>query len=251
MKRMKRLHRLLAAATLALALFAGGCMGQKEPEQAPEQKEGTEKKDDKKQEKNPVVQGADKMQSKLGDLRDALETGDPTEVRRQARQLDDTWEGFEQKVEAKNPDMYDQVETSLNIVLAGVQLVPINTKVMQAEMDRLDQKLDQLKETKGERPKPEQVDMETGAAAMRHGLTRLNDAAEAGDTAKMQEHATAVDRSWTQFEAEVKEQSKQDYEAIEDSLHSILAQVKASPVDKEKLKEETGKLDAKLEELTK
>jgi|GEM_PF-6087131 len=241
-----RLSRIALVVVLSLVLLLTGCKGKQQPERAPEQKKGGGEKQE-----DPIKSGASKMQSELEDLRGALQTGDTNEVSTQARELDDAWEGFEDKVEAKNPEMYDDVEGPLNNVLAGVALVPFDTNVISAEIDRLDKQLDELKETKGEPAKPKKVDMKTGASATRQRLSELKSAVDSGDTAKMQEKAKAVDRSWTQFEDEVREQSKEDHGAVEDSLHAILAGVKSSPVDKQKVKQQADKMDAKLAGMTK
>jgi iron uptake system EfeUOB component EfeO/EfeM len=251
---MNRLHRLVTAAalTLTLSMSLPGCMAKRQPQQAPEPKqEQGSKKGAAKKPKDPIVTGVDQMKSELGDLRDALKAGDTNEVTKQARELDDAWGRFEQKVATKNAELHDQIETSLNAILAGVQVAPGSTKAVESEIDKLDQKLDTLKQTRGEPPTLKQVDMKTGAAAMRYGLSELKKAVETGDTAKMQEQAKAVDRAWKQFKAEVKQKRKQQYEAIEDSMHALLAEVKKSPVDKEKLKQQTDKLDGQLAELTK
>lgn len=250
---MTRLPRLLIAAILALALAMPGCAGQKQPQKSPEKTEKQTKKNGKtkkEKEKDPIASGANKMQSALSDLKESLDSGDTNEVREKARKLDDSWESFERKVEEKNPDMYNQVETSLNIVLAGVQIAPFDTNVISAEIDKLDNTLGELEETKGKAEEPEKVDPKTGAAAMRQRLTDLESAVDSGDTAKMQEQAKAVDRSWTQFEGEVKKKDKTQYEMVEDHLHAILAGVKASPVDKNKLKQQISNLDAQLKELS-
>ncbi len=254
---MERLPRLLAAALLTLALTVSGCMGQRAPERAPEDtekksdKKPSEKSGDTKKSEDPVASGAGKMQSQLADLREALNTGDPNEVRRQARKIDDTWEGYERRLESRNPDMYNRVEASLNAVLAGVQVVPFNNGVIGAAMDSLSNTLEQVKDTKGVREEPKKVDPKTGAAAMRQHLSELNKAVDSGDTAKMQEKATAVDRAWTQFEDAVRSKSKKQYETVEDHLHAILAGVRASPVDKNKVKQQISGLDKQLEGLSK
>lgn len=254
---MKSLLRAMTAAVLAAALVLPGCGGQQEPQRSPEKKEqksekkNGEKKGGDKKKQDPIVSGANKMQTKLDELSAALKAGDQNEVLKESRELDDSWESFEQKVEAKNPDLHAQVEDSLNRVLAGAQLVPFDNNVIQNEIKVLDQKLSTLKETKGAKDEPKKVDKKTGAAAMRQHLTELKQATEKGDTAKMQEKAKAAEKAWTQFETEVRESSQKDYEAVEDSLHTTLAEVKASPPDKEKLKSEIEKLDKKLTELSK
>lgn len=251
---MKSLLRAMTAAALAAVLVLPGCAGRQEPQKSPEKKEQkSEKKNGDKKEKkeDPIVSGADKMQTELGNLKSALESGNQNDVIKESRQLDDAWEGFEQKVQTKNPDMYDDIEASLNKVLAGAQLVPFDNRVISNEIKVLDRKLDQLKETTGKQSAPKKVDKKTGAAAMRQHLDELKKASESGDTAKMQEKAKAADKAWTQFEDEVRTESEKDYNAVEDSLHSILNEVKASPPDKEKLKKEIEKLDKKLEELAK
>lgn len=222
-------------------------MSRQAPQKAPEQKQ----QQAEKKEKDPIVSGADAMQSELEDLRTALKAGNADGVSQQARQLDDAWEGFERKLAAKNYQLHEQVKASLHSVLAAAQLVPTDTRGITAEIDKLDQKLNEVKHTKGKAPKPEQVELKTGAAAMRHGLVELGAAVDTGDTAKMQEKAGAVERSWTQFEDEVHDRSKKTYRSIEDSLHALMAQVKVWPVDKAKLKQQISKLDAQLADLMK
>lgn len=248
--RMNKLQRAVTAALLALAVGLAGCGAKREPERSPEKKEQGEEKG-KGKEKDPIESGAKAMKKELSALRDVIGSGDTAEVRAQAQKLDDTWEKFERKVEAKNPRMYDQIESSLNIILAGVQVVPADNRLINTEIDKLEASLDQLQETKGKPEQPKKVDVQTGAAAMRHQLAQLKTAAEAGDTAKIQEHAEAADRSWTQFEQEIKEKDEEQYRKIEDALHALLAEVKASPPDKQKLNEAITKLDAELEKLTK
>lgn len=147
---MTKLQRALLATFLAFSVSLGGCMGQKEPERAPEKKEQQGKNQGDAKEKDPIETGAGKMQKRLAE--------------------------------------YARIEGSLNKILVAVQVVPLNNKLVSAEIDRLDAGLDELKETKGERPKPEKVDMKTGGAAMRHGLAELSSATDAGDTARMQGH---------------------------------------------------------------
>lgn len=249
---MTRVHRFIIASILTLAVSLTGCMGKKEPERSPEKKEDqAESKGESKKEEDPIASGSSKMQAKLSQLREALAANDATQVRKQARALDDSWESFERRVETKNPDMYARVERSLNAVLTGATLVPVDNRAIQAEMDRLDTTLQELKESKGTPEKLQKVDIKTGAAAMRHQLTALRTAVDSGDTAKMQEQTKAVDRSWTQFETEVKEKQKTRHAAIEDQLHAIWAGVNKSPVDKAGVKQHIDKLDAELEAVSK
>lgn len=244
---MTGMTRLLTAGLLTLALGVSGCMGKQQPERSVEPKEQKEEKGgDTTDQADPIEEGATQMQSKLAGLKEALEVGDPNKIQDQARAFDATWESFEAKVERKTPEMYARVETSHHLILAGVQLIPLDRNVVMAEIDRLERKLEELKQTKGERQDLQRVDTRIGAAAMRQGLAELKLVVDAGDTAKMQEKVKLVDQSWARFKAEVKAQHKEAYAAIEDSFHTIVAKVGAWPVDKNALNQQIDKLDDQL-----
>jgi iron uptake system EfeUOB component EfeO/EfeM len=257
---VKRLYRALMAVGLAAALCLTGCAKPKQPEKSPE-KSSSRKQNGKsnakgggggsEKQQDPMAKGAEQMQTKAQSLQDAVASGSTTDARKRARELDDAWEAIKPKVMSKNAPLHDQIESSMNKILAEAQLVPIDNALITAELNKLNSSLDQLKETKGQTEGDKKVDMKTGAAAMRFELSEVKKATTSGDTAKMQEHAKAADKVWSQFKDEAKEKSKDDYSAIEDSMHTLLAQVKESPVNKEKLTQVITKLDGELEKLTK
>ena len=266
---VKRLYRVLTAIGLAAALCLTGCAKQKQPEKSPE-KSSSQKQNGKggggggksngkgkgggggsEAQEDPIAKAASQMKTKAQSLQDAVGSGSTTDARKRARELDDAWEGVKSKVASKNAPLHDQIESSMNKILSEAQLVPLDNALITGEINRLQSSLDQLKENKGSQDTNQKVDMKTGAAAMRFELSEIKKATTSGDTAKMQEHAKAADKAWSQFKDEAKEKSKDDYSAIEDSMHTLLAQVKESPVNKEKLTQVITKLDGQLEKLTK
>jgi len=248
---MTSISRFFVIALIAMVVGVSGCGGRQQPEQSPEPtEEKAEKGGDQKEEEDPIVKGTTQMRSELAGLKQALETGDANKIQDQARAVDASWEAFEQKVERKDPEMYARVETSHHLILAAIPLMPkIDRTLIMSEIDRLDRKLEELKQTKGERQAPEKVDRQTGSAAMRQGLAELRQAVGQGDTAHMQQKVKLVDQAWTQFKAEVKEHQREAYMTIEDSFHALLAKVEARPVDRAALNQLIDQLDAQITQL--
>jgi iron uptake system EfeUOB component EfeO/EfeM len=94
-----------------------------------------------------------------------------------------------------------------------------------------------------------QSSLEAGVAKMRQVLTDTQKAVAAGDTAKAQLDAKAVDEAWEKFEDQVRDKSKDLYAKIEDQLQLIQAATKASPVDSKVVGEAVTKLNGLLDDL--
>lgn len=94
-----------------------------------------------------------------------------------------------------------------------------------------------------------QSPMEAGVAAMRQVLADAQKAVAAGDAAKAQAQAKAVDAAWEKFEDQARDKSKDLYAKIEDQIQLIQAATKATPMDSKIAGDAGAKLNALLDEL--
>lgn len=245
-------RRLLTALALIAALALPACAG-RAPEKAPEKsaEKGDKKGNQKEKESDPVQEGTKKMRSELDELRAAVNANDQAGARKSAQALDETWEKIEGKVRSRDADAYDRVERPLHAVISGVGVSPLDQAVVGDQIDVLDEQLAQLgksKQSGGTASK--KVDIRIGAAAMRYNLQAVNQALEK-DTAAAQKAAKDADEAWEKFQGDVKKQDEEAYKKIEEAMHNLMAAVNASPLDKQKAKENIPKLDAQLAELLK
>ncbi|MDF2881320.1 MAG: hypothetical protein K0R54_1877 [Clostridiaceae bacterium] len=58
--------------------------------------------------------------------------------------LEENWKQFEDNIKAKSPALYDRIEEPLHIITAAVKVKPLDTKTLNANIDNLDQQLEQL-----------------------------------------------------------------------------------------------------------
>jgi iron uptake system EfeUOB component EfeO/EfeM len=253
---------LLIGATLvaALALSAcsaggggGGQKGQDSQQKASAGGGGGGGGGTDKAKTDPISKGVADMRTQMADLRSAIDAGDTAKAQKAAKQLDDAWDKFEDKVKAKDKDLYDRIEDPLHAVIAGVKGTPLDKKSLTEQLDKLDGLLDEATGKKGAGgggTDVKKIDMSTGVAAMRFHLLSLKSALQADDTAKAQQYARAMDEVWDKFEADVKKQDKNAYSKAEDAIHALMSGVKQTPLDKKGLTEQITKLDATLAGLT-
>lgn len=96
-----------------------------------------------------------------------------------------------------------------------------------------------------------QSSLEAGVAQMRQVLTDTQKAVAAGDTAKAQLDAKAVDEAWESFEDQVKVKNKDLYGKVEEQLQALQAAVKPEQIDTKLASEIAGKLSSLLDDLLK
>jgi iron uptake system EfeUOB component EfeO/EfeM len=256
---------LLISATLAAALALTACSaggggggggqgggGQKGQEST--QKSGGGGGGTDKAKSDPISKGVADMRTQMGDLRSAIDSNDSAKAQKAAKQLDEAWDKIEDKVKAKDRNLYDRIEDPLHAVIAGVKGTPLDKKSLTEQLDKLDGLLDEATGKKGAGggggSDVKKIDMSTGVAAMRFHLLSLKAAIGADDTAKAQQFARAMDEVWDKFEADVKKQDKDAYSKAEDAIHALMSGVKQTPLDKKGLTEQITKLDATLAGLT-
>lgn len=87
---------------------------------------------------DPIKAGASAMRSQLAELRKALESGDAAKAQAGAKELEETWEKFEDGVKDKDKTLYGQIEDPLHAIEAGVKVRPLDAKTLGEQVRKLD-----------------------------------------------------------------------------------------------------------------
>jgi iron uptake system EfeUOB component EfeO/EfeM len=184
-----------------------------------------------------VKEGLAKLLKNARQLRKAAIAGDEAKVKEYGPKLEEAWSKIEDDIKPKYPEIYDQVEKSLNPIVAG-------TKASSFDKDailKLDEQLIQVLYDLAQKLIP--VDQVKASATQLISLTNdLKKAIDGGDEVKIKEIGPKLEDIWSTFEDGVKPRNADLYEEIEKSLNPEVAGSQKSPIDKQLL----GKLNDDL-----
>jgi len=174
--------------------------------------------------------GLSKLLKNARQLRKAAIAGDEAKVKEYGPKLEDEWSKIEDGIKAKYPEIYEQVEKSLNPIVAG-------TKASSFDKDsilKLDEQLIKVLYDLAQKLIP--ADQVKAGATQLIGLTNdLKKALDAGDEAKIKEIGPKLEDVWSTFEDGVKPRNADLYEEIEKSLNPEVAGSQKKPIDKQTL----------------
>lgn len=191
-----------------------------------------------------VKEGLAKLLKTSRQLRKAIIAGDEAKIREYGPKLEENWSKIEDGIKPKYPEIYEQVEKSLNPIVAGTKASSFDKDAIMKLNDQLIQVLYDLAQ------KLIPVDQVKAGATQLIGLTNdLRKAIDSGDQAKIKEIGPKLEEVWSTFEDGVKPRNADLYEEIEKSLNPEVAGSQKSPIDKEiliKLNDDLTQTLAKL-----
>ncbi|MCJ8010272.1 hypothetical protein MUG84_00765 [Paenibacillus sp. KQZ6P-2] len=191
-----------------------------------------------------VKDGTAKLLSNAKQLKKAATAGDETKIREIAPSLEEVWASFEDGVKEKYPDIYDEIEKSLNPVVAAAK----NTTMDKDAVLKIDDQLIQvLFDLSGKLITVDQV--KAGAKQMLDITSEIKKEIAAGNDAKVSELAPKLEDVWKTFEDGVPMRSADLYDKIEKSLNPEVAGSQMSPIDKQVMTQLNDNLTQALNEL--
>lgn len=95
-----------------------------------------------------IADGAKEMKAEVADLKVQLEANDTKKAEANGENLEEIWESFEDAVKEKDTDLYEQVETPLHIIEAGVKIDPLDVDTLNKAADDLDSVLSDVEKIK-------------------------------------------------------------------------------------------------------
>lgn len=191
-----------------------------------------------------VKDGTAKLLSTAKQLRKAATAGDEAKMKEVGPKLEEVWSTFEDGVKPKYPDLYEQVEKSLNPAVAASKASPIDKDALLKIDNQLIQTLFDLS---GKLIPVDQI--KAGANQMLTTAGEIKKEIEAGNEAKVKELAPKLEDTWKTFEDGVPQRSAELYEKVEKSLNPEVAGSQKSPIDKQVLAQLNEGLTKALNEL--
>jgi len=88
------------------------------------------------------------MRDVLKDMRTEISNKEEDKVMETSDKLEENWKLFEDEIKDKHKDIYENVESPLGVIQAGVKVKPIDTKVLTDSIDQLDKVLEQIQNLK-------------------------------------------------------------------------------------------------------
>jgi len=240
---MKSVRNLLLIAALGTAITITGCGIQKsQPTTSTENTQTTA------QEKETLTMddASNNMRNILKDMKAQVSNNEEDKVSEGGTKLDESWKVFEDKFEDdlkdKYLDLYVKIEDPLEIIKAAAKVKPLDTKVLNTSIDKLDEELVKLQKSDA---------TTTGLENMRNALKEMNTQLNDKEEDKAIKTSDKLEENWKPIEDGIKDSYKELYEKIESPLGAINAGVKVNPLDAKSLTASIDELDKKLDQLQK
>ncbi|UUZ81077.1 hypothetical protein LJK88_41220 [Paenibacillus sp. P26] len=177
-----------------------------------------------------VKEGTAKLLKTAKRLNKAAAAGDEAKIKELGPKLEEVWGSFEDGVKPKYPDIYEQVEKSLDPAIGASKA----SKIDKDAVSKLDSQLIQALYDLSQKLIP--VDqIKAGSTQMLGIAGDLKKEIEAGNEAKVKELGPKLEDIWSTFEDGVRPRSADLYEKIEKSLNPEVAGSQKSPMDKQAL----------------
>ncbi|WP_245208939.1 hypothetical protein [Gottfriedia endophytica] len=196
-----------------------------------------------------IADGATQMKETLKQLNTDLNAKDAAKVKTDSENLEKSWSKFEDNVKEKDAAQYGKVEGPLGIIEAGAKASSLDQATLTKASNDLDAVLTDV--AKLDAKKSTVVSIADGATQMKETLKQLNTDLNAKDAEKVKTDSENLEKSWSQFEDNVKAKDQALYGKVEDPLGIIEAGAKASSLDQATLTKASNDLDAVLTDVAK
>ncbi|EKQ55812.1 MULTISPECIES: hypothetical protein [unclassified Clostridium] len=241
---MKSVRNLLLIAVLGTAITVTGCGVQKTEQTKPA--ESTAQTASQETKAFTINDASNNMRNILKDMKTQVSNNEEDKVNEGGTKLEDTWKEFEDKFEDdlkdKYLDLYVKIEDPLEVIEAASKVKPLDTKVLNESIDKLDSELVKLQENDA---------TATGIENMRDTLKEMNTNLNNKKEDKAIEISDKLEENWSSFEDGIKDNYKNLYEEVESPLGVIQADVKMKPLDTKTLTAAIDELDKTLDQLQK
>ena len=240
---MRSVRNLLLIAALGTAITVTGCGIQKsEPTTSTENTQTTAQEN-----KTLTMDDAsNNMRNILKDMKVQVSNNEEDKVSEGGTKLEESWKEFEDKFEEdlkdKYLDLYVKIEDPLEIIKAASKVKPLDTKVLNTSIDKLDEELVKLQKSDA---------TTTGLENMRNALKEMNTQLNDKEEDKAIKTSDKLEENWKPIEDGIKDSYKELYEKIESPLGAINAGVKVNPIDAKSLTASIDELDKELDQLQK
>lgn len=240
---MKSIRNLLIIATLGTAITVTGCGIQKS-----NQPTSTENTQTAAQEKKEFTMNdaSNNMRAILKDMKVQVSNNQEDKVSEGGTKLKDSWKEFEDKFEEdlkdKYLDLYVKIEDPLEVIEAASKVKPLDTKVLNESIDKLDAEIVILQKSDA---------TATGLENMRNSLKEMNTQINNKEEDKAIKTSEKLEENWKPIEDGIKDSYKDLYEKIESPLGAINAGVKVTPFDTKSISASIDELDKTIDKLQK
>ena len=241
---MKSVRNLLLVAVLGTAITVTGC-GVQKTEQA-KTAESTAQTAAQETKAFTMNDASNNMRNILKDMKTQVSNNEEDKVSEGGTNLEDSWKEFEDKFEEdlkdKYLDLYVKIEDPLEVIEAASKVKPLDTKVLNESIDKLDAELVKLQKSDA---------TTTGLENMRNALKEMNSELNNKEEDKAIKTSEKLEENWKPIEDGIKEINKDLYEKVESPLGAINAGVKVNPLDAKSLTASIDELDKTIEQLQK
>ncbi|KOF56058.1 hypothetical protein AGR56_03590 [Clostridium sp. DMHC 10] len=241
---MKSVRNLVLAAVLGTAITVTGC-GVQKTEQT-KSTDSTAQTVSQETKTFTMNDASNNMRNILKDIKTQVSNNNEDKVSEDGTKLQESWKEFEEKFEEdlkdKYLDLYVKIEDPLEVIEAASKVKPLDTKVLNESIDKLDVELVKLQKSAA---------TATGLDNMRTTLKEINSELNNKEEAKAVKTSEKLEKNWEPIEDEIKDSYKDLYEKVESPLGVINAGVKVNPLDKKSLTASIDELDKTLEQLQK
>jgi len=241
---MKSVRNLLIIAALGTAITVTGC-GVQKTEQT-KSTENTTQTASQETKAFTMNDASNNMRNILKDMKTQVSNNEEDKVSEGGTKLEDSWKEFEEKFEEdlkdKYLDLYVKIEDPLEVIEAASKVKPLDTKVLNESIDKLDAELVKLQNSDA---------ATTGLENMRNALKEMNSELNNKEEGKAIKTSEKLEENWKPIEDGIKVINKDLYEKIESPLGAINAGVKVNPLDSKSLTASIDELDKTIEQLQK
>ncbi len=241
---MKSVKNLLLAAVLGTAITVTGCGVQKT-----EQTKSTDSTAQTASQETKVLtmnDASNNMRNILKDMKTQVSNNEEDKVSEGGTKLEESWKEFEDKFEDdlkdKYLDLYVKIEDPLEVIEAASKVKPLDTKVLNESIDKLDAELVKLQKSDA---------TAIGLENMRNTLKEMNSQLNNKEEDKAIKTSEKLEENWSPIEDGIKDSYKDLYEKVESPLGAINAGVKVNPLDAKSLTASIDELDKTIEQLQK
>ena len=186
------------------------------------------------------------MRDILKDMKVQVSSNKEDKVGEGGTKLEESWKEFEDKFEEdlkdKCLDLYVKIEDPLEIIEAASKIKPLDTKVLNTSIDKLDEELVKLQKSDA---------TTAGLQNMRNALKEMNTQLNNKEEDKAIKTSEKLEENWKPIEDGIKDSFKELYEKVESPLGAINAGVKMNPLDAKSLSSSIEELDKELNQLQK
>jgi predicted Holliday junction resolvase-like endonuclease len=241
---MKSARNLLIIAALGTAITVTGC-GVQKTDQA-KSAQSTAQTAAQETKTFTMNDASNNMRNILKDMKTQVSNNEEGKVSEGGTKLEDSWKEFEDKFEDdlkdKYLDLYVKIEDPLEVIEAASKVKPLDAKVLNESIDKLDVELVKL----------QKIDATTtGLQNMRNALKEMSSELNNKEEDKAIKTSEKLEVNWKPIEDGIKESNKDLYGKVESPLGAINAGVKVNPLDIKSLTASIDELDKTIEQLQK